>query len=290
MSSRTVRRKRPIRPVSMALTQTSPSPWAAWPSPTENRALSDEHRQIERSAGDEFLVVHVAAELARLDARHRAPGARRRVRHHAEERAQRNLGAPGQPAHHAVALQRHMDHPRLGKIEGQRALERPDRGVAPVVMERDVLDVDLEHLARAGAAHRHRPGAHMARQHAPRPGIMDVVERLGNHGRRWRQHVGRPRHGRDRDGVAAVDRQCRRQCGVEIAPMHRAGACFQPHRHRDLASVDPSASTQGLPPRDFAGPRAHDGRGRHAAQVQQAQLREEQKSRASRARRSSADR
>src|SRR5215470_13804321 len=129
MSSRIVRRKRPIRPVSMALTQTSPSPCAAWPSPTENNA------------------VHVAAELARLDARHRAPGARRRIRHHAEERAQRDLGAPGQPAHHAVALQRHMDHPWLGKIIGQGALERTDRGVTPVVMESDILDVDLQHLA-----------------------------------------------------------------------------------------------------------------------------------------------
>ena len=40
ISSRTVRRKVPTSPVSIAVTQTSPSPCAPCPSPTENSAPS----------------------------------------------------------------------------------------------------------------------------------------------------------------------------------------------------------------------------------------------------------
>ncbi len=174
----------------------------------EQRILH-EHRQVERGAGDELLVVHVAAELARLDARHRAPGPRRRVRHHAEERAQRNLGAPRQPADHAVALQRHMDHLRLGEVIGQGAFERTHPRVAPVVVERDVLDVDLQHLPGPRPAHGDRAGAHVARQHAARFRIVDVVERLRHVRRRGRQRLRRAGHRRDRHHVAAVDRRQR---------------------------------------------------------------------------------
>jgi hypothetical protein len=40
MSSRTCSSKVPISPVSIAVTHTSPSPCAPWPSPTENSAPS----------------------------------------------------------------------------------------------------------------------------------------------------------------------------------------------------------------------------------------------------------
>ena len=40
MSSRTVRRKVPVSPVSTAVMQTSPSPCTPWPSPAENSAPS----------------------------------------------------------------------------------------------------------------------------------------------------------------------------------------------------------------------------------------------------------
>ena len=40
MSSRRCNSKVPIRPVSIAVMQTSPSPWTPWPSPTENSAPS----------------------------------------------------------------------------------------------------------------------------------------------------------------------------------------------------------------------------------------------------------
>ena len=40
MSSRTVSPNVPISPVSIAVMQTSPSPCAPWPSPTENSAPS----------------------------------------------------------------------------------------------------------------------------------------------------------------------------------------------------------------------------------------------------------
>ncbi len=46
----------------MAVTLTSPSPCTPWPSPQVNSAPSAKHRQIERRAGDKFLVVEIAAE------------------------------------------------------------------------------------------------------------------------------------------------------------------------------------------------------------------------------------
>ena len=47
--------------LSIAVPQTSPSPCAAWVSPTENRPPVDLDRQIELGAGGEVADVHVAA-------------------------------------------------------------------------------------------------------------------------------------------------------------------------------------------------------------------------------------
>ena len=105
--------KVPTRPVSMAVMQTSPSPCAPWPSPTGEQRAVGEDRQIERGAGDQLLVVHVAAVAARRRRRDHAPGRRRRHRHHAEERPQRELQAPRQPADHARLVERDVDAARI---------------------------------------------------------------------------------------------------------------------------------------------------------------------------------
>ena len=101
----------------------------------KQRAVGED-RQIERRAGDQLLVVHVAAVAARRRRRDHAPGRRRRDRHHAEERPQRNLLPPGQPADHARTVEREMDVAEFLEVVGQRAGERADGVVAPVVVER----------------------------------------------------------------------------------------------------------------------------------------------------------
>jgi hypothetical protein len=115
-------------------------------------------RQIERGAGDQFLVVHVAAVAPRRRRGDRAPGGGRRHRHDAEERFQGQLETPRQPSDHPRAIEGNMDEAHFLEIVGQRPGQRPDHVVAPVVMQLDRLDPHLKHLAGLGAAHGDRPG------------------------------------------------------------------------------------------------------------------------------------
>ena len=158
MSARTCSSNVPISPVSIAVMQTSPSPCAPWPSPQENSAPSRVDRQIERGAGDQFLVVEVAAVAPRRRRVDRPPRGRRRHRHDAEERLERNFGAPRHLSDHPLLVERNVDDAHLLEVVRQRAGQRTDGVVAPVVMQIDRLDAHLEHLPRLGAAHRHRPG------------------------------------------------------------------------------------------------------------------------------------
>ena len=50
-----------VMPHSIAVPATSPSPWAACPSPTLQQRAGHGHRQVERRSGDQFLAVDVAA-------------------------------------------------------------------------------------------------------------------------------------------------------------------------------------------------------------------------------------
>jgi hypothetical protein len=54
-----------------------------------------------------------------------------------------------------------MHQVHLGEIVGQGALQGRRIGVAPVVVQLDRLDADLEHLAGAGAANGDRTRAHV---------------------------------------------------------------------------------------------------------------------------------
>src|SRR5262249_56144189 len=69
----------------------------------------EEDGEVERGAGDELLVVEVAAVLARGRRRDYAPGRRRRRAHHAEERRQRNFLSPRQPPALARAVEHDVD-------------------------------------------------------------------------------------------------------------------------------------------------------------------------------------
>ena len=189
-------------------------------------AAFDVDRQVQRRTRDQFLVVQVAAVGARLDGRNHSPGRRRRDAHHAEERPQRQLGAPRKPAHVPFAVQPDDHLFERRKIVRQRAGQRPHIGVAPILAQLDVQDADLQHVARLGASHRDRAGQNVAR-HAPLDFGMDAVQ-LGRHVIAGTGQIrDSARDGLDRHPVAAVDGQHRLQRGVEPAPVHRAGVGSQ---------------------------------------------------------------
>src|SRR5271155_1942407 len=69
--------------------------------------------QIERGAGNKFLVVHVAAVTPRRRRRHRPPRDRRRYGHDAVERLERQLETPRQSSDHAFVVEWNVDQALL---------------------------------------------------------------------------------------------------------------------------------------------------------------------------------
>ena len=186
----------------------------------EQRAV-DMHRQIQRGARYQFLVVDIAAVAAWRHRRDDARGWRRRDTHHPEERTQRNLQAPGQAADHPLCIEADMDEARLRKIVRQCTGAGPEHVVAPVVGEPDRLDPHLQRVTGLGAADRNRPGADMRPMLAFDP-VVDRAQRRRDRvaGCSPRQLVRRARHAGHRDGVAALDRERGRYCCVEMAPVN----------------------------------------------------------------------
>ena len=198
------------------------------------------HRQVERTARTELLVVEVAAVRARHDGADAAPMRRRRHAHHAEERVQRQVQAPRHARGLALDVKRDVDHAVLVELAGQCAGERPDHVVAPVLAQTHVEDADLERVARLGALDVDRPGQDMARQ-AARAAGMDL-EQFGRHMEaRRRQRIGAAADRVDRQRVAAGDAQHRRVLGVEQAPMASLDAGGQVVRaHANRPRVEPA--------------------------------------------------
>jgi hypothetical protein len=83
-----------------------------------------------------------------------------------------------------------MDDAQLGEIVRQRAGERPDMDIAPVVIGLDRLDLDLQHLPGLGAGDRDRAGADVARQYLALGAGVDRGERRRHDERRCGHHVG----------------------------------------------------------------------------------------------------
>jgi hypothetical protein len=117
-----------------------------------------ENRQIERGADEKFLVVHVAAELARFDRAARPVVRPRRHRQNSEEGSQSNRRAPWQRTGHRLPIDRDDAAAKLRIVFRERAAQRADQIPAPVDGQRYVLDTHLEGIARLGAAHGHGPG------------------------------------------------------------------------------------------------------------------------------------
>ena len=212
----------------------------------EQRAV-DEDRQIERGAGDELLVVEVAAVPARGRGRDHAPGRRRRRAHHAEERRQRHLLSPRQPPALACAIEHDVDVAIVGKVVGQGAGERAHGVVAPVVEHIDRLDVDLKHLSRFGALDRDRSGQDVGSQLA-RDLLVNGGKRRRDLERGRRHQIGAARYTRDRHAFSAADRQPRGKARVEISPVYVVGSGFEMNGHR-LRSIVGKPPTQHV----FAG-------------------------------------
>ncbi len=195
----------------------------------EQRALV-EHGQVQRRAGFQFLVVHVAAEGARHRGAAAAPRLGRRHADDAEERVERQLRAPGQRADAAFAVDGGMDGLVVRELLRQRAEQRQDGDEAPVHRGLGVEDIDLQRVAGLRAAHIDRPGDEV-RAGAFRQGLQrrQVVR---GHAR----HLGQAGHaaGRERvelHGVAGLDLQHRRAGRVEVAEDHLV------RRGRDLVML-----------------------------------------------------
>src|SRR5687767_3197208 len=120
-------------------------------------------RQIESRARNELLVVEIAAIAARWQSAERTPCCRRRNGHDAEEGLQRKLESPGQPARHPLAVERDVHEMNFVEIVGQGPFKRRGIGEAPIVMQLDVLDANLENLSGFGAPHSNRTRADVAR-------------------------------------------------------------------------------------------------------------------------------
>ena len=237
MSSRTVRRKVPVRPVSTALIgHLAVALRAVAVAGREQRAL-DEDRQIERGAGDQLLVVEVAAVLARRRGRDRAPGGRRRRAHHAEERAPRHFLAPRQLPHLARAIEHDVD--RAAARRNRRAARR--RAAAP----RDSPSRRTARSSRCRPAApdpawrpARRPGRSACAGRAwARPSAWMARQRSRDLERRRRHQLARARDRRDGHALAAVDGQPRLQAGVEIAPMHGVGRRLEAVVGHDLLAI-----------------------------------------------------
>ncbi len=74
-----------------------------------------------------------------------------------------------------VAIERDVEDARLVEIVGQRAGQRLDQIVAPVLAQLDVEDVDLQHVAGLGTDYGDRAGEDVPGHHPLALGV-DVVE------------------------------------------------------------------------------------------------------------------
>src|SRR5215207_570810 len=160
-SRRIESRRCPSRLVSMAVWLTSPSPWAAWPSPTLNRALSMATGSRSRVPGSSSLLsmfppCRFGGRLSR-----RPPRRRRRNPELAEERPRldsdpwRNLGKAG------GKIDRDDGGLEPGLFPGEHPLHRAHHIVAVGLGQPDLDNVDLEHVSGLRTLHGDGAGQHV---------------------------------------------------------------------------------------------------------------------------------
>jgi len=95
---------------------------------------------------------------------------------------------------------------------------------APILAKLDVENFYLQGIARLRAVDRDRAGENMRSRTARRFGEdLTVFGQYGKAGALRRQILQPAGNAVDRDCIAGLDRQHRRDRGVVIAPMHRVG-------------------------------------------------------------------
>jgi hypothetical protein len=119
-------------------------------------------RDVERRAGDQFLVVQVASVEPRRSAADAARSLRRRDAHTPKERPQRNLDPIGKVRYHAVPVEWDDFDSRVRKFIRQKTGARPKAVVRIRNGEPDRLDTHFECVARLGAFDVNRPGENVS--------------------------------------------------------------------------------------------------------------------------------
>jgi hypothetical protein len=129
----------------------------------------------EGGAGDQVLVVHVAAVHPGRGGVPLAGGLGRRDAHGAEEGVQRDVDAGGEVADHLLAVERD-DLARVGEVVGQEAAAGAEAVAGPGDVDVDLLDADFEDVAGFGFGDGDRAGEDVAAGAAVGGGDL---------GRRW---------------------------------------------------------------------------------------------------------
>src|SRR6185437_1980729 len=110
-------------------------------------------RDVQRSAGDELLVIEVASVHSRRRAVEPAECGIRRVTYAAEEWSQRNVDAVGEVSEHLLLVERDYAHSGVAEILGQKAALAAERVVRIRNRQVDLLYAHLQHVTRVRPVH-----------------------------------------------------------------------------------------------------------------------------------------
>jgi hypothetical protein len=127
----------------------------------EEQGAFVKNRQVERGAGTQFLVVHVASECARHRRTASAPVGRRSGSDDAEEGIERSFGAPWHRADIARAIDDWMNSLVVGEFFRERSEQRKNRNEAPILANPHIENFDLERVAGLSAFEVNWPGDEM---------------------------------------------------------------------------------------------------------------------------------
>ena len=210
----------------MAVTSTSPLPWLARVAVADlEQGALHEHRQVERRAGDQLLVVHVAADESGRGGVIAADVGRRRDTHAAEEGMQRHLYARREMRDHTLAIEGDDLHPRVGEIlaEDAQAVTKAVVGVRD--RQIDAVDMDFQRVAGFGAVDIDGTGQDVAAG----PAVSDLVveqtqaglDICGFDAAAFERGGARCQDGVEHHRVAGLDVQRRYVFGVVVAPGYR---------------------------------------------------------------------
>ena len=116
------------------------------------------HRQIQRGAGYQFLIVKVAAVDARRRAVDAARCGRRGHAHAPEKRPQRHVDARQKMGHHFLRIERNNAHFGVAKILRNEAALGPEGIVSVGNSQINSLNAHFQHVARLGPLHENGAG------------------------------------------------------------------------------------------------------------------------------------